>query len=72
MNYRETIDPATIPADVLYSEIGRRRNAMRKTYGAGTGRPRVMRKCPTCKAQFSAREMQTHTPRCPGRKAAAK
>jgi len=66
MNYRDTIDPATIPMDVLRSELGRRMNAMRKTRGAGTGRPRIVRPCPGCNAPFAAREMQRHQPHCPG------
>jgi hypothetical protein len=40
--WTDTIDPATIPDDVLYGEIGRRRSAARRTFTGGRngGRPR--------------------------------
>lgn len=47
----------------LRSEIARLCSAMRKTFGAGTGRPRVMRPCESCGGSFSAREMRQH--KCP-------
>jgi hypothetical protein len=60
------IDPASIPDSVLMSEFQRRRAAKRKTYGAGTGRPKVLRACPGCGALFGATEMREHQPRCLG------
>ena len=42
------------------AEIGRAMNALRKTRGAGSGRPKVMRRCPTCKTKLGAREMRAH------------
>lgn len=55
-----SIDPATIPDDVLVSEWGKRRAAKRRTFGAGTGRPKVMRPCLDCGVEFSASEMRKH------------
>lgn len=46
--------------DLTPSEIGRALNALRKTRGAGSGRPKVYRRCPKCRRKFSAREMQAH------------
>lgn len=48
MTYHPDTDPATIPDSVLYSELGRRRGAMRKTHGAGHGRPSLCGKCGRC------------------------
>jgi hypothetical protein len=42
------------------SELGRALNALRKTRGAGTGRPKKIRKCKTCGQKFSARQMRAH------------
>lgn len=49
----------------LRTEIGRRHSAMRKTFGAGSGRPRVMKPCATCGESFSGREMRKH--KCPNK-----
>jgi hypothetical protein len=49
----------------LLSEMQRRRSAKRKTYGAGTGRPPVMKTCEACGGSYSAREFRTH--QCTGR-----
>jgi hypothetical protein len=49
-----------VPDAELLSEVQRRRNAMRKTKGAGTGRPRVMTTCLGCGGCFSAREFRQH------------
>jgi hypothetical protein len=40
--WKDTIDPSTIPDEVLHSEVGKRRAAKRKTFGFGRngGRPR--------------------------------
>jgi hypothetical protein len=40
------------------SALGRALNALRKTYGGG--RPRVIRPCPKCGLELSAREMRAH------------
>jgi len=50
----------------LLSEVQRRRAAKRKTFGAGTGRPKVMKACPSCGMEFSARDLRQH--RCEGAK----
>ena len=50
--WRDSIDPSTIPADVLWAKVARQRSAIGKTYGAGTGRPPIMRRCPDCKAEL--------------------
>jgi hypothetical protein len=49
-----------VPDAELLSEVQRRRNAMRKTKGAGTGRPPVMTTCLGCGGLFSAREFRKH------------
>lgn len=46
-------------ADLL-SEVQRRRAAKRKTFGAGTGRPKVIKTCPGCGGSYSAREIRKH------------
>ena len=60
-----TIDPTTIPDQVLQSEIGRRNSAKRKTFGAGPGRP--SKGGPRCAcgkyALASARKYHHHCPR---------
>jgi hypothetical protein len=43
MKWNNKIDPATIPDDVLYAEVGRRRGAKRETFGGG--RPRSAERC---------------------------
>jgi hypothetical protein len=44
---------------------GRKLSAARKTFGAGTGRPKVTHKCPFCGLPFGGRELREHKPRCP-------
>lgn len=44
----------------LLSEVQRRRAAKRKTFGAGTGRPKVIKICPGCGGSFSGREYRAH------------
>jgi hypothetical protein len=61
--WSDTIDPSTIPDAVLHSEVGRRRAAKRRTFGAGTGRPKVLKTCRRCGAECGAREFRSH--RCP-------
>lgn len=62
--WNDNIDPATIPDAVLHAEVGRRRGAQRKTFGAGTGRPKKLTRCPGCKLRFGVAEMRQH--KCPG------
>ena len=54
------IDPTTIPDEVLKAERARRNSAKRTAYGAGSGRPSVMRPCPKCGTEYSAVEMRKH------------
>jgi hypothetical protein len=49
-----------VPDAVLLSEVQRRRAAMRKTFGAGTGRPKKLAPCPKCGARYGTREMRKH------------
>lgn len=63
------IDPGTIPYDVIYSEVGRRRRAMRKTdYAPGTGRPKKLSPCKACGRMLGVAEKRGHFKRCPARK----
>jgi len=57
-------DLTLIPDAALLSEVQRRRNAKRKTFGAGPGRPKVIKTCEACGGIFSAREFRQH--RCTG------
>jgi hypothetical protein len=58
--WSDSIDPASIPDAVLTSEWARRNAAKRRTYGAGSGRPKIMRPCPTCGVEFSASDLRRH------------
>lgn len=51
---KKTARLSTIPTADLYSEIGRRRQASRKTRTPGPGRPRIAPRCP-CGAMTIAR-----------------
>lgn len=42
------------------SAAARALNAMRKTYGVGTGRPKKLRPCPQCGERMGARELRAH------------
>ena len=64
--WTDKLDMSTIPSDVLYAEVGRRRVAGRDPENAG--RPPIMRACKWCKEKFGAREMRAHVPNCPKRK----
>ena len=44
------------------SELGRALNALRKTHGGG--RPKKLRRCPTCQLKLGVVEMRTH--KCEG------
>jgi len=46
MEWRESFDMTTIPDEVFFSELGRRRSNMRQTFGHGNGRPLVEDRCP--------------------------
>lgn len=58
--WSDSIDPATIPDAVLTSEWARRNAAKRRTFGAGSGRPKVMRRCPDCGVEFSTSDLRRH------------
>jgi hypothetical protein len=64
--WTEKLDMSTIPDEVLFSEIGRRRVAKRDPKNAGP--PRVLRPCEWCGKEFGAREMRRHIPHCPKRR----
>jgi hypothetical protein len=56
-----SIDPRTIPDNVLKSEWARRANAKRTQHGAGTGRPKVLKTCDRCGVEIlGAREFREH------------
>ncbi len=55
------VDLSAIPNDVLRGEWQRRMVLRRATRRPGTGRPAVLRTCPDCHAQMSAREFHRHS-----------
>jgi hypothetical protein len=57
---REPIDLSKVSYKDLRNELQRRRSAMRETFGAGSGRPKVMKLCKGCGMEFSGREMRKH------------
>lgn len=67
-NWSPTIDPATIPTEIIREqyearvlpETMRQRQAARKTFGAGTGRPRKMVACQRCSVSGGTAEMRRH------------
>jgi hypothetical protein len=63
--WSESFDLSSIPDNVLASEWARRRGAKRRTFGAGTGRPKTIRTCLWCQAKLSAMEMRRHI--CPAK-----
>jgi hypothetical protein len=54
------IDPKSIPDIVLKSEWARRNSLKRTRFGAGPGRPRILRRCPSCGATTGSREFRGH------------
>ena len=64
-SYNPKLDMSSIPDDILYAEVGRRRVAKRPE-GVG-GRPKVLHECPHCAREFGARDLRKHMPRCPRR-----
>lgn len=54
------IDPQTIPESVLRREWARRNSLKRTRFGAGTGRPKIVRRCFACGAEMSSREFRRH------------
>lgn len=67
MEWRNTIDPATIPDEVIRRERARRNNALRKTFGGGHGRPKILRTCPRCQQTMGTKELKYH--KCPAKAA---
>jgi hypothetical protein len=65
-SYTSKLDMSTVPDDVLYAEVGRRRVAKRPE-GVG-GRPAVLRPCPHCGHEFGARDLRAHLPHCSKRR----
>lgn len=59
--WTSSIDPSTIPDDVLRSEWARRSSAKRKTFGAGTGRPKKLTPCGKCGAMLGVAEKRKHS-----------
>lgn len=54
--------PVPVADQAILSAAARINSSKRKTHGAGSGRPRIMRRCPRCGRKHSAREM----PKCRG------
>ena len=63
--WKDSIDPATIPDEVIFSEFGRRANLLREVRAGG--RPKVLSRCPRCRRMVGARERREHAslPGCP-------
>jgi hypothetical protein len=53
-------DLSQVPIDQLFSELGRRRSAMRRTNAAGSGRPPILKPCPVCGKKFGVAAMRLH------------
>lgn len=58
--WSSAIDPKTIPDTVLKSEWARRNSLKRTRFGAGTGRPKILRPCPKCGVEMGSRELRSH------------
>lgn len=58
--WSDDIDPKTIPHAVLKREWARRNSLKRVNFGAGSGRPRIMRRCPACGVDMGSREFRQH------------
>ena len=56
----------SISASMVATVAAQRASAMRKTHGAGTGRPRKLVPCPKCSKDFGVAELRKHKPRCEG------
>jgi len=65
-DYTSKWNLSTIPDDVFYREVGRRRVSKRPA-DLAIGQPKVMRPCPYCKEKFGARDLRAHKPRCSSR-----
>jgi len=61
MKWKESWELPSIPDEVFWPEVGRRRGQ------TGGGKPKTLRPCEFCGEQFGARDMQYHLPRCPKR-----
>ena len=58
--WSKTVDPTTIPNAVLKREWARRNSLKRKRFGAGSGRPKILRRCSACGAEMGSREFRRH------------
>ncbi|TAL08397.1 MAG: hypothetical protein EPO02_13010 [Nitrospirae bacterium] len=56
-----------ILASMFASAAAKRSASMRKTLGAGSGRPAKLTPCPKCGQQFGVAELRRHKPHCKGR-----
>lgn len=72
---KELFDRYTVPcphcgkpilASSITSAAGRRAVALRKTHGAGNGRPKKLTPCPKCGVEFGVAELRAHKPKCTG------
>ena len=57
---KKPIDLTKVPYEDLRAELQRRRAAMRENFGAGSGRPKVMKTCTGCGLEMGAREFRKH------------
>jgi endogenous inhibitor of DNA gyrase (YacG/DUF329 family) len=53
-----------ILASMFASATAKRASAMRKSHGAGTGRPKKLSPCPDCGKKFGVAEMRKHRAQC--------
>lgn len=60
MKYKPSWELETIPNDVFWPEVGRRRSEASE----GGGRPKKLQTCEHCGLEFGAREMRAHKPQC--------
>lgn len=64
-SWTPSLDMSTIPDQILFAEVGRRRAARRDP--ANAGRPKTLKPCPHCREQMGARDLRAHRPICPKR-----
>ncbi len=58
--WSNNLDPKTIPDSVLKREWGRRNSLKRRRFGAGSGRPKLLRRCPMCGTEMGSRDFRKH------------